>query len=150
MTKFTPRIQLTPQKNNKKKNSPTLASIERLPLPIPAKTLKEINIISKYFKSGKIDNSSLSKAKTYAQASKQNANTLDVIKIKETFSSIGVKKINQINSIVKGSPKPKPHIQMTTKESSRKQVIIPMGNDNCCGNHQTQSPTITQRANLLK
>ena len=55
---------------------------------------------------------------------------MDVIKIKETFPSIGAKKINQINSIVKGSPKPKPYIQMTTKGSSRKRVIIPICNDN--------------------
>ena len=55
---------------------------------------------------------------------------LDIIKIKEIFPSIRVKKIDQINNIVNGSSKPKPCIQMTTKGSSRKQVIIPMGNDN--------------------
>ena len=54
----------------------------------------------------------------------------DVIKIKETFLSIRVKKIDQINNIVNGSFKPKPCIQITTKGPSRKQVIIPMGNDN--------------------
>jgi len=54
----------------------------------------------------------------------------DVIKIKKTFPSIGAKKISQINNIVKESSKPKPRIQMTTKGPSRKQVIIPMGNDN--------------------
>ena len=55
---------------------------------------------------------------------------LDVIKIKETFPSIGVKKIDQINDIVKDSSKPKPCIQMTMKSLSRKQVIILIGNDN--------------------
>jgi len=55
---------------------------------------------------------------------------LDVIKIKKTFPSIRVKKIDQINNIVNGSSKPKPHIQMTTKGLSRKQVIILIGNDN--------------------
>jgi len=54
----------------------------------------------------------------------------EVIKIKEAFPSIDAEKINQINNIVKGKPKPKPCIQMTTKGPSRKQVIIPMGNDN--------------------
>ena len=54
----------------------------------------------------------------------------DVIKIKETFLSIRVKKIDQINNIVNGSFKPKPCIQITTKGPSRKQVIIPMDNDN--------------------
>ena len=55
---------------------------------------------------------------------------LDVIKIKEIFPSIGVKKIDQINDIVKDSSKPKPCIQMTMKSLSRKQVIILIGNDN--------------------
>ena len=56
--------------------------------------------------------------------------TTDVIKIKETFSSVGVKEINQINNIIKGPSKPKLYIQMTTKGPSRKQVIIPMAKDN--------------------
>jgi len=54
----------------------------------------------------------------------------EIIKIKEAFLSINAKKINQINNIVKGNPEPKPHIQMTTKGPSRKQVIIPIGKDN--------------------
>jgi len=54
----------------------------------------------------------------------------DVIKIKKTFTSIGAKKIDQINNIIKGSSKLKPCIQMTTKSLSRKQVIILMDNDN--------------------
>ena len=77
-----------------------------------------------------MDNSTSSKVKSYAQASKQNTSISDVIKIKETFSSIGAKKIDQINNIVNRSFKPKPCIQITTKGPSRKQVIIPMGNDN--------------------
>jgi len=64
--KFTPRIQLTPQKNNKEKNSPTPASIKRLPPSILAKSPKEVNTISKFFKSSKIDDFSSSKAKSYA------------------------------------------------------------------------------------
>ena len=50
--------------------------------------------------------------------------------IKEAFLALNVKKINQINNIVKGNPKPKPYIQMTTKSPCRKQVIILMSNDN--------------------
>ena len=57
-----------------------------------------------------MDNSLLSKAESYAQASKQNVSTSDVIKIKETFPSMEVKEIDQINNIVKGSSKPKPYI----------------------------------------
>ena len=46
----------------------------------------------------------------YTQASKQTTSTSEVIKIKETFPSIGMKKIDLIYDIVKGTPKPKPHI----------------------------------------
>jgi len=126
----TPRIYLVPQRRTKENNKPTPASIKKILPPIPAKSLKEVNVISKFFKNNKTDNSTSSKAKSYTQASKQNTIISDVIKIKETFPSIGAKKIDQINNIVNGSFKPKPRIQMTTKGSFRKQVIISMSNDN--------------------
>jgi len=66
MAKFIPRIQLVSQRSTKENNKPTLASIKRILLPIPAKSLKEVNIISKFFKSNKMDNSTLSKAKSNA------------------------------------------------------------------------------------
>jgi len=52
---------------------------------------------------------------------------LDVIKIKKIFPFMGAKEIDQINNIVKDSPKPKPHIQMRTKGLSKKQVIYSYG-----------------------
>ena len=64
------------------------------------------------------------------QASKQTNNTTKVIKIKNTFPTLNAQKIDQIHRIVNGSSKPKPCIQMTTKGPLRKQVIIPMSNDN--------------------
>ena len=78
----------------------------------------------KYFKSNKLDDNSKPASKSYAQTSKQNISISEIIKIKKAFPSINVQKINQINNIVKDNPKPKPCIQMTTKGSSRKQVII--------------------------
>ena len=68
--------------------------------------------------------------KSYAQALRQNINTFEVIKIKEVFPSIGIKKIDQINNIVKGTPKIKLHIQIAMKGPSRKHIIIPISNDN--------------------
>ena len=68
--------------------------------------------------------------RSYAQASKQGTSTLDVIKINNMFPSIKAKKIDQINEIVKGSPKAKRQINMTTKGLLHKQVIIPMSNNN--------------------
>jgi len=55
---------------------------------------------------------------------------LEVLKIKEAFPALNTKKIDQVNSIVKGNPKPKPRIQMMTQGPSRKQVIVPMSKDN--------------------
>ena len=53
-----------------------------------------------------------------------------MLKIKELFPTLNVKQINQVNNIIKGNPKPKLCIQMTMKGPSRKQIIIPMSNDN--------------------
>jgi len=47
---------------------------------------------------------------SYAQASKQTVSTSEVIKIKEAFPSIGMKKIDLTYDIIKGTPKPKPYI----------------------------------------
>jgi len=68
--------------------------------------------------------------KSYTQVSKQTANTSKVLKIKELFPALNAKQINQVNNIIKNNPKPKPHIQMTTKGLSRKQIIVPMSSDN--------------------
>jgi len=57
-------------------------------------------------------------------------NTSEVIKIKETFPTLNAQKVDQIYKIVNGTLKSKPRIQMTTKGSSRKQIIILMSNDN--------------------
>ena len=130
MYKFTPRVQATLHKNFKEINKPSLASIERIPPPISVKSLKEANIIFKFFKNKNLDAPTTAKTKSYMQVSRQNTSTMDVIKIKETFPSIEAEKIDQIDDIVKGVSKQKPCIQMITKGPSHKQVIIPMGNEN--------------------
>ena len=136
--KFTPRI-LTLNGNNKKdlpKSTPvTINKAPPFP-PLPAKSKKEINTISKYFHSKKntVENnnqpSKLSSGKSYAQASKPSVNTSKVLKIKEAFPSLNAQKIDQVNNIVNGQNKAKPRIKMTTKGPSRKHVIIPMSSDN--------------------
>ena len=70
MSKFTPKTSLPPQMNNKEKNGPSPANINRLPPPIPVKSPKEVNEISKFFKNNKMVNLSTNKSKSYAQASK--------------------------------------------------------------------------------
>jgi len=137
-SKFTPRTP--PPNGNSKKDTPksTPISINKaLPLsPLPAKSKKEINTISKYFHSKKpsVNNnvrfSNTQTGKSYTQTSKMSASTSDVLKIKETFPTLNANKINQINSIVHGQNKLKPRIKITTKGLSRKHIIIPMSSDN--------------------
>ena len=139
-SKFTPRIPaLAPNGNNKKetpKSTPvTINKAPPLP-PLPAKSKKEINMISKYFqpKKNSVETSNHSpksnSGKSYAQASKPSINMSEVLKIKETFPLLNAQKIEQVNNIVNGQNKAKPRIKMTTKGPSRKQIIIPMSNDN--------------------
>ena len=111
------------------------ANIEKIPPSTLAKSQKEVNQISKYFKNIKPINRSNPSNKSYIQASKQSYaqvskqtnNTTEVIKIKDTFPALNAQKIHKI---VNSSSKPKPHIQMTTKGLLRKQVIILISNDN--------------------
>ena len=94
VAKFTLKIQPTIGKNNKEINKLSLANIERIPLPIPAKSQKKVNVISKFFKSNKPANITKQPPKSYTQASKQNISISKVIKIKEMFPSISMKKID--------------------------------------------------------
>ena len=118
--KFTPRVQPVPKRSTKETPKSIPASIEKILPPIPAKSQKEINVISKYFKNKQMEVRNPGTNKIYAQASKQGTSTSDVIKINDMFPFIGAKKINQINEIVKGLPKAKRQINMTTKGPSRK------------------------------
>ena len=131
-SKFTPRVALNLSKNNKETIKHILVTIKKAPPPPPflAKSKKEANVISKYFQNNKTSTDSKKQNRSYAQASKQMANTSEVLKIKELFSALNVKEIDQINNIVKDNPKLKPHIQMTMKELSRKQIIVPMSINN--------------------
>jgi len=134
--KLTPRVvpSLT-YKSTKNPNPVTINKVPPLP-PLPAKTKKEVNIISKYFLpnkpmvENKVQGNFNNSGKSYAQATKTSNNILEVLKIKEMFTSLNAQKVDQVNNIVNGQTKPKPHIKMTTKGPSRKQVIIPMSGDN--------------------
>jgi len=113
--KFTPHT--SPPNSNSKKDTPksTPVTINKAPPlpPLPAKSKKEINIISKYFhpKKPSVNNNKSTNnqmGKSYAQASKSSTSTSDVLKIKETFPALSAKKIDQVNNIVHGQSKPKP------------------------------------------
>ena len=138
LSKFIPRIPALNSNNKKDIPKSTLVTINKTPPlpPLPAKSKKEINAISKYFhlKENSVESnnqpSKLYSGKSYAQASKLSVNTSEVLKIKEAFPSLNAQKIDQVNNIVNGQNKTKPRIKMTTKRPSRKHVIIPMSDDN--------------------
>jgi len=92
--------------------------------------LKEVKEISKFIKTSKPALNNKGKRKSYTQVSQLAINTREVLKIKETFLNLQVKKIENIQKIINGEGKPKPKINITIKSSSRKQVIVPINNDN--------------------
>jgi len=98
--------------------------------PLPVKSKSEVNTILKYFKGNKTTTNHSKPTKSYAQASRQTVSISDVLKIKESFPALNAKQIDRVNNSVKGNPNPKLRIQMTTKGPSRKQVIVPISNDN--------------------
>ena len=94
--KFTLRT-IPPNNVNKKEIAkPVPVTINKVPPPppLPAKTKKEVNTISKYFNPKKsmvnssTQSNNVNSGKSYAQASKTSVNTSDVLKIKETFPSL--------------------------------------------------------------
>ena len=136
LAKLTPRV--VPPIANKTTKIPNPVTINKASPPpsLPAKSKKEVNIISKYFLLNKpsVNNKDNSNSdnldKSYTQATKMSTNMSEVLKIKEMFSSLSAQKVDQVNSIVNGQAKPKPCIKITTKSLSRKQVIISMSGEN--------------------
>jgi len=148
--KFTPKVKPITSGNNLKNSRLVPVSIERISPLISAKSSKEVNQISKYFKNLKPTPIVKSNPKSYLQASKPVSYTEEVIKIKNIFPALSTKKINQIQNIVKGGPKPKLQIQMTTKGLFRKQVIIPMNVDNIANFMKESSQHVSNINKILK
>jgi len=72
------------------------------------------------------------------------------LKIKEMFPKLYTSKIETIQKIISGGDKPKPQINMTTRGLSRKQVIIPMNQDNIAKFIKNSSDYIVNINRLLK
>jgi len=73
-----------------------------------------------------------------------------MLKIKEFFSALNANQIDRVNNIVKGNPKSKPHIQITMKGPSRKQIIVPMSSDNFNSFMKNSSTHISNLNRLLR
>ncbi|KAL9708912.1 hypothetical protein Ac2012v2_008067 [Leucoagaricus gongylophorus] len=140
-SKFSP-CSPSPKGNSKKESPKSVpATINKVPPPppLPAKSKKEVNVISKYFQSKKTESSKKTNdsnptnqqnKQSYAQASSSAPSSSEILKIKEAFPSLDAKKIDQVNNIINGKVQQKPRLQSTTKGSSRKQIIIPMSSGN--------------------
>ena len=127
-SKFSPQIVKAPiNVKDKEPVKPTYVS-PLLP-PIPVKPPKKVNKISKYFKK----NPPSAQKKFYAQVSSKPTTlniVMEILKIKEAFSNLQNKKIEQVQKLISGNSKPNLCINMTTKRPSCKQVIVPMNIDN--------------------
>jgi len=128
-SKFTPKINNI-SKNKGSNNNKNSASVSRLPPPIPAKLLKEVKDITKFFKKIKNSKGKENMKKSYAQASSLGNIAREVLKIKKAFPNLQGKKIKNIQKIINRGDKPKPRLNMTTKRLLHKQVIIPMNSNN--------------------
>jgi len=156
--KFTLRTNSSNYGNKKDIAKPVPVTINKvlLLLPLPAKTKKEANIISKYFHPKKsmvknnIQGNNINSGKSYVQASKTSINTSEVLKIKEMFLFLNAQKIDQVNNIINGQNKPKPCIKMTTKGLSRKQVIISMSSENVISFMKSSSLYVANINRLLR
>jgi len=102
MSKFSTRTILTATKNNKEQPKPIPVTIDKVPPlpPLPVKSKKEVNIISKYFQNKKPLAENINQVgnnnpvRSHAQATKMSANTSDVLKIKDAFPALNANKIN--------------------------------------------------------
>ena len=79
-------------------------------------------------KSKKINLTKSTIKKSYTQTSKINMK--DIIHIKDIFLTLTPKKIVEVNNIINKLHMVKPKIKMTTKEPSRKYVIVSMSESN--------------------
>ena len=65
---------------------------------------------------------------TYVKA--LSVNVKEIVKLKDNFLNLSSKKIEDIHRTINNTGKTKYHINMTTKDSSHKQIIFPIGSDN--------------------
>ena len=148
-SKFSPQI-IKENNSNKGKNLVNTLYISLLPSPIPVKTAKEINKISKYF----LKNLQNTTKKSYTQASANPTNISNIarntLKIKEAFLKLQDKKIKIVQKIINRQDKLKPKLNMMTKGPSHKQVIISMNNNSTIGFIKDSSTHVININRILK
>jgi len=105
----------------------------------------------KYFKKNTQQKEKKNKnKKLYAQVMTSSSTVKEILKIKETFPNLQVKKIETIQRVIQNDSNTKPKINMTTMGPSRKQVIVLMSNENKTKFMELSSNYITNLNRLLK
>jgi len=104
--------------------------------------------ISKFFKKGTKPTEKKNTRKSYTQALLPK--TSKILKIKEIFPKLQVNKIENIHKIINGDSKSRPRLNMTTKNPSRKQIIISISNNNKAKFMKSFNSHITNLSRALK
>ena len=105
--------------------------VSRVPSPISPRPSKEILKKSKFFQNknkNPIGKSNNKNRQSYVQALFPNIK--EILKIKESFPNISLKKIEEIHKTINIPSKPKSRIKITTKRPSRWQIIVYIKNNN--------------------
>jgi len=112
-------------------NTGKKAEISRVPSSIFLRLSMEVLKKSKFFKNkGKNPANKSNNKDSWLYLHVLFPNVNEILKIKENFSNISLKKIEEIYKTINNSSKPKPRINMTTKRFSRYQVIISIETNN--------------------
>jgi len=151
LSKFSPRnTGVKPLPNSQKpKNKPT--EIIKLLSPIPARLSKKVLEKLKFFKrKGKklLEKVKPNNKLSYAQA--LASKVTEILKIKEKFSNLLAKKIENIHKIINDLDKVKLRINMTTKGPLQKQIIVPIDSENKSKFIALSSEHITNLNSVLK
>jgi len=126
--KFLSKNKRESVKSNKQVN------VSRISSPISSRLSKIVLEKSKFYKFKMTFFSSSSNSLSshsrclYTQISKNNIK--NIVKIKKTFSNLSAKKIEDVHKVLNNNKKKKLKINMMTKCSSGKQIIIPISSTN--------------------
>ena len=130
VNKFTPKAPKINSALTLGKSKGKTAEIIRLPPPILAHLSKKVLEKSKFFGKRKntITKTKINTRQSYAQVA--NLKITNILKLKENYLNLSVKKIKNIYRIINDIDKTELHIKITTKGLSQKQVIVPMDRTN--------------------
>jgi len=130
MAKLNPKLSESNSGPSSNKSKGRVVEIVKLSPPIPVCPPKEILEKSKFFRKGKklVTTTNSNPRKSYTQINRSNVS--NTLKLKENYSTLSLGKIKVIYKIITNIDKVKPCIRITTKDSFRKQIIIPMSKTN--------------------